>query len=362
MRPWYRIHLSTLFVLAVVFAMLVFINIPGERTGPYAHISYRFYHGWPHHYFDRLGSDYSYWSFAGADKRFHAKALVLNLLAAFCITALVACACELWIRRNGRLLRFGTRSLLVATAFIATPIGLVSNDVRRCAHQQQVLQELGQFGALETTRDLRRFDWLRSIFGEHFHGTIRSVRLTATQPLDRLPDLRPLESLERLHLKTPNIPENLDQVSELTKLTSFNVTLTSLDELDRSRLTELTELPQLNSLQLLASDVVDGDILLISTDTRVSGLAINSPKITEKSLSRLSRLKSLSHLTLHAAVLLDKDIDVPSQFPKLRSMHLLGNGLTTKDADKLHALWPDATSFGATTNSSWEIFFPRRRE
>jgi hypothetical protein len=362
MRPWYKIHFSTLFVLAIVLAGLVFINIPGERTGPYAQISYRFYHGWPYHYFDRLGADYTYWSFNGADKRFHTKALVLNLLAAICIAALVACVCELWIRRNGRLLRFGTRSLLIATALIAAPIGLVSRDVRRCALQQQVLQELGQFGALETTRDRLKFDWLRSLFGDHFHGTIRSVRLTATQPFDRFPDLRSLDSLQRLGLVMPNIPENMDQVAELTNLAGFSVTLTSLDEMDRSRLTELTQLPQLDSLQLLADDIDDGDVSLISTESRISGLAVSSPKITEKSLHRLRQLKSLTRITLHAAVILDLDIAVFSRFPRLRSMHLLGNGLTAKDADKLRVLWPDAMVFGGPTNQSWEAYLPSQHK
>jgi hypothetical protein len=364
MRPWYRIHFSTLFVLAIVLAGLVFINIPGERTGPYARISNRFYHGWPYHYFDRLGSEFTYWSFAGADKRFHTKALVLNLLAVSCIAALVACVCELWIRRNGRLLRFGTRWLLIAIALIAVPIGLVSRDVRRCAHQQQVFQELAQFGAVETTRDLQKFDWLRSLFGDHFHGTIRSAKLSATQPVDRLPDLRSLDSLQRLHLVMPNLPENMDQVAELTNLTGFSVTLTSLDETDRSRLTELTQLPQLDSLQLLVDDIDDGDVLLISAESRVLGLAVSSPRITEKSLHRLSRLKSLTHLTLHAKVILDQDqnIAVFSRFSKLTSMHLLGHGLTAKDADKVRVLWPDASFFGGTPNAFWEILFQRQRE
>jgi hypothetical protein len=76
MRPWYKIHFSTLFVLAIVLAGLVFINIPGERTGPYAQISYRFYHGWPYHYFDRLGADYTYWSF---NRNLHRRARGMRL-------------------------------------------------------------------------------------------------------------------------------------------------------------------------------------------------------------------------------------------------------------------------------------------
>ena len=98
MRPWYQIHFSTLFVLAIVVAALVFINIPGDRMEI---VSNRFYHGWPYHYFDREGSEHSFWSFTGTATRFDGRALLLNVLAAACIVALVACACELWIRRSG---------------------------------------------------------------------------------------------------------------------------------------------------------------------------------------------------------------------------------------------------------------------
>src|SRR5688572_32251007 len=42
-RPWYRFHFSTLGVMALVVAWMVFINIPGERTSI---ISDRLDHGW----------------------------------------------------------------------------------------------------------------------------------------------------------------------------------------------------------------------------------------------------------------------------------------------------------------------------
>src|SRR5688500_13461366 len=104
MRPWYRIHFSTLFVLAMVLAGLIFVNIPGDRTSA---ISTRYFHGWPYHYFERDGSDRSFWSFTGGSPQLNTGALILNALTALCIGGLVAMACEWWIRRNGRLFRFG---------------------------------------------------------------------------------------------------------------------------------------------------------------------------------------------------------------------------------------------------------------
>src|SRR5687768_6235880 len=113
MRPWYRIHLSTLSVLGIVLAGLVFINIPGDR-GP--HWPYRFSHGWPYVYFERSGAADSFWSFAGAATLLHVPELAGNVVVAICIVLLVACPCELWIRKNGRLFRFGIQSMLTATA------------------------------------------------------------------------------------------------------------------------------------------------------------------------------------------------------------------------------------------------------
>jgi hypothetical protein len=366
MRPWYRIHRSSLGVIALVIAWFVFINIPGEQ--PYLLSNDRFEHGWPYCYFDRKGRDHSFWSFAGSTPRFYGEALLLNVLTAFCVTALVACACELWIRRNGRLLRFGTRSLLVATALIAGLVGLVARDVRRCAIQQRALDELAQFGSLDTTRDIRRFDWLRSLVGNHFHGSIHHLRLTATRPVDRLPDLTSLDRLEFLRLEMASIPKNVGVLAAPPSLQHLGFTLTALAETDGSGLTALTELPRLVSLELLGDHVGDNHVLLISTQSRLEALAIASPQITEKSLRQLAKLQRLTHLTLDDAVIQSRDCSVFLGFPSLSSLRFLGNGLTAKDADTLQALWPDAkvdfrgTSAFSSTNPVWETFLGASRD
>lgn len=342
MRPWYKIHFSTMVVMALVAGCLAFINIPGERTSI---VSHRFYHGWPYHYFDREGAQNSFWSFAGTAPTFHGDALLLNVLTALCLVALVACACELWIRRNGRLLRFGTRSLLVATTLIAGLFGLVSRDVRRCMLQRQTLGQLAQYGSLEIGRDLRKFDWLRSLFGDHFHGTVRWVTLSATGPMDQLPDLTLLDSLSSLSLEVENIPENLDHIARFGKL-KVSITLTSLANTDRHKLTAITELPQLYSLGLLGDDIDDSAVSAISSDTQLEWIAIGSPALTVNSLRRLSELKSVRQLTLDQAVVQTQDCSPLLHAPQLSFLIFIGNNTTQKDADKMRALWPDAKVVG----------------
>jgi hypothetical protein len=346
MRPWYKIHFSTLFVLAIVLVVLIFVNVPGEQTSI---VSDRFYHGWPYHYFDREGTPHSFWSFAGTAPHFHGEALLLNVLTAFCLVGLTACACELWIRRNGRLLRFGTRSLIVVTALVAVLVSLVARDVRRSSRQQQALEELAQFGSLETSRDLQKFDWFRSLFGDQFHGSIRRVLLTADRPVHRLSDLSGLETVEGFGLYVPNLPENFEQLSRLPNLKYLSVTLTSAAAADRARLTALTQLPQLYSLGLLGDRVVDEDILQISQESRLEAISIGSSKITAKALRHLSELKSLTSLTLDQNVAQNQDCSVLLQFPGLSYLNFIGNNITQQDADKMRSLWPDAMVIGGTS-------------
>jgi hypothetical protein len=224
-------------------------------------------------------------------------------------------------------------------------LGLVARDVRRCALHQQTLGELAQFGSLEVGRDLRKFDWFRSLFGDHFHGTVRSVALTTSRPMDRLPDLSALDSLVGLNLEAENIPENIDHVADFPKL-KVSMTLTSLADTDRSKLTALSELPQLCSLGLLGDQVDDSAVLLISPDTQLEWISIGSSMLTAKSLTRLRELKSLTQLTLDQEVIRNQDCSPLLQAPQLSFLIFIGKIFTPQDADKMRALWPDAIVVG----------------
>jgi hypothetical protein len=100
----------------------------------------------------------------------------------------------------------------------------------------------------------------------------------------------------------------------------------------------------------------------------VEALAIESPEITAKGLSPLSRLESLTHLTLDQTVIQVPDHTALLQLPKLSFLHVLGNNLTAQDADRLRALWPDAkVEFGGksaftSTNPVWETSLRIERE
>lgn len=366
MRPWYRIHVSTLSILAIVLAWLVFINIPGDQIDPFW--PRRFYHGWPYHYYDRVGEEYSYWSFAqptpwlGKPPRFDTQALLLNALTAICILALVVCPCELWIRRNGRLLRFGIRSMLVVTTMIAVIMGFVAQEVRRCYRQQQAIRELEQLGSVTTNRSRQKYDWFRSFFGAELHGVVTGVDLVTTAPVERLPDLRLLEDITGFGMELANIPENIEQLAELPKLEYLSVKLTSLGGADPSRLVELTSFPELWRLCLAGDEFGDGDIQHISGNTRLESLEIDSSKITDDGLARLSKMSSLVNLTLDESVIKTLDCSVLTRLPKLYRLTFVGKNLAAKDEAKLRSLWPNAKIESGTAWQASEPYITVRME
>jgi hypothetical protein len=306
-------------------------------------------------YLERLGAEHAFWTFAGTTKMFDRAALALNVLAALCIVALVALPCELWIRRNGRLFRFGIRSLFVATALFAVVMGLGVREVHRCYRQQQVLEELAQYGSVATRRQLQKFDWLRSFFGDHTHGTVEYLEVKATRPIDRLPDLRGLADVKRMRLELPNIPENFEQLAELPALKDLDVTLTSINAADRERLTAFSELPQLSGLGVDGDSFDDDCLLRISQQTRIRGLIVFSPNITPKGLASIGELKSLIHLALDDRVMQNSDSAL-LQLPQVPSLLIVGNKLTPQDEMKIRKLWPEARLESGITGDTGENY------
>jgi hypothetical protein len=337
-RPWYRIHRSTFVLLTVVIAGFVFVNIPGDAAPD---LQSHFHHGWPYRYYERIGEQHSFWSFAGKRTEFHAKALLLNVGFTLCVAALVACPCELWIRRNGRLVRFGIRSLLVVTALFAALMGLGARELRRCYEQQQLLQTLSDFGSVTAVRRFQKYDWLRSFFGDYMHGAVSELHVEVLQSIDSLPNLRELEDLEELRLTLANVPANVEQLAELPKLEELYVTLTSIDAAGRERLTAVTEVPQLRFLWLDGEMFDDDSILRFSDRTRMKFLIVDSSKLTEKSVSRLSQMNSLLGLTLNADVGRNEDISDLFQLP-LHFLTFIGNEPSTIGMQGLRQRWPNA--------------------
>jgi hypothetical protein len=351
-RPWYRIHWSTLSVLAGVLAFLVFINIPGDR-GP--HWPYRYSHGWPYVYFERSGGPDAYWTYAGKFTELHQPELIGNVLASICIVMLVACPCELWIRRNGRLFRFGIRSMFFATTLVAVILGLSVREVHRCYRQQRALADLAQFGSIATFRSFREYDWLRSFFGEYAHGSITVVRFTATRPIDRLPDLRALADVEEMEVEMLNVPDNVEVLGALPKLEDLTVRLRTNGDIERKNVATLSELPQLGLLWLSGEACRSSTITAISRRSRIEVLRLDSSSITEAALERLTQIQSLAHVSLHESELQKADA-LLLRLSSLKSISFFGISLSPQDEQRVGSLWPDREIKAGTYADTGENF------
>jgi hypothetical protein len=358
MRPWYRIHCSTLSILAVVLAGFVFINLPGDNLGPWRD---KFSHGWPYVYFQRHGAEGSFWSFTGKGTKFRAPELMGNVLTALCIVALVACPCELWIRRHGRLFRFGIRSMFVVTALVAVVMGLSVQKVQRRYRQQHALAELAQYGSVSTGRRQQPYDWLWSLLGDYAHGTIESVSFAATSPFGRLPDLHDLRDVDEIWLELRNVPAGMEELGELPTLKRLSVKLTSAGRADLKHLTALSEVTQLGFLWLAGDEFDDRTLTAISPRSQVEMLWIESPDIGWTGLRRLGELNALVHVALDERVLQQPD-SVLQVLGNLRSVRFEGNKLTSREEQKVRRLWPNANverrPYGEFRKSSLDVWSP----
>jgi hypothetical protein len=340
MRPWYRIHFSTLAVVGIIFAWMVFINIPADRTlGSRG----RFYHGWPYLYFERNGDPHSWWSFAGGGiPEFHIEALLLNMLVAFCIAALAAFACELWIQRYGRLFRFSILSMLVVTALVASMMGVVVRDLQRSYRQGEVLDELAKLGSVEASRTECRYDWFRSLFGSNLDGTIDGILFISSSPAGAtVPDLSALSDLTSLEWQGVALGSTeLERLSNLPNLKTLVVSVHSLHSESATTLTKLSEHPALLALRLYGDQFDDESVSNISSQSQIKGLGIKSARVTGRSVLHISNLESLEGFYIEGARMRDADFSPLARLLKLKSVMFVNCNLSQADEDQLLERWP----------------------
>jgi hypothetical protein len=340
-RPWYRIHRATFGVIAVVVAWLVFINIPGDRT---LRDTGRFHHGWPYFYIERDGAARSWWSFSGASPEFHVGALLLNILTALCIAALVACACEMWIRRFGRLLRFSIASMLLVTALLAVIMGLVVRDIHRCYRQQETLDPLAELGSLSAVREERRYDWFRSLFGSQFDGIIKRVDVKADSPTGAaVPDLGALNGLTFLNLEGVILGE--EDIEKLATAPALETLILDVREIrgDPEKILQAVSRLSIPWIHLgLAGDSLDDEcVSRLSQESSIKSLAIKSSRVTAGVFRELGEMKSLERLWLEGALVRDADFSPLAKAPKLKEAIFFRCNLSQRDEKNLLALWPD---------------------
>jgi hypothetical protein len=85
----------------------------------------------------------------------------------------------------------------------------------------------------------------------------------------------------------------------------------------------------------------DESVSSLNRRNLIKRLAINSSRITDRSLRRLSEMQSLEEFEIARASLRDADFSQLSTAPKLKLAVFVACNLSKADESKLLALWPD---------------------
>jgi hypothetical protein len=203
-RPWYRLHLSTYFVLLVPLTVLVLVGAPGYKTDDSS-----WEHGWPlvHLVRRELADSFAFapprpsdtppwlrwaqstgaqdgpfalaetsgwrhaagWKQTGTVVVVHKTALAANLLVAAAICAAVAGPYEWWRRRR---FRYSLRSLLVFFLVAAVALGWCRRQANTRGQERTVIEQLEKLGC-EVSERYWGPVWLARLVGEHYPFILR---------------------------------------------------------------------------------------------------------------------------------------------------------------------------------------------
>lgn len=346
-RPLYHLHKQSFAIALLAAAWLVLINFPAE-VKPF---SERVGHGWPRYYYLHDGPIDSYWSFGPAGStppwpailnNLNRSALAHNALIALGIVLVAAVLAELWIRRFGRLFRFGLGAVLAGTALIAVLLGLMRAELQHCLHQQSVLGQLASFANVSVEREPRQYDWIRSLFGQHMPGQVTVLHLEvrdSTPPIP--PGFGSFPELRDLHLDNVVLsPEWVAQIDRLP-LDELQVTASDLHGPRAEVLRSLTAIPILTTLTLSGASFADDDLAAISPPNNLEQLTVRSPKITDRLFGHLVNLPRLKELEFEDADFTGANFAPLLQISHLYMVRFVGCKMSEEDKERLSKLPPN---------------------
>ncbi len=333
-RPWYRLHRRTIAILIPGIAWMFLINVPGEKTPSHSQV----HHGWPFIYFSHPPHGPSYWSFAGlrSPQDLDWLAIALNGLIAVGIAGLVAAACEYWIRRYGRLFRFGLSSLLVVTALIATLLGLALRDLQRCSLQERILNGLSARAGVSVHREPRSLDWLRSLLGHQQPSRVVGLIIISKDgaPLET-PAVGSLSDLRWLRLDNLSLSgEWVDQIARL-RLENLQIELSDIQGNRLEVLRALASVPNLKSLFLRGDTFEDADLAPLASANDLIHFGVVSKRVTGRSLEHLARLEGVRSLEFEDADFTAANFEPLAAIKNLDSAVFAGCKMSSEDEARL---------------------------
>lgn len=236
-RPWWRVHLSTLAVAAVILALFFFLNVPGSSSDP----NWCFLHGWPWVYalssesatqfklsgytFVDFTSRENVWNWTREISEPQVGPLAADIALAMALTAVAMAFWEWRRRRVHKAWHFGLRELLAVMLVAALACGWWASWQAYNARQRAAYSELIELSDSFTPNPYVLVKptygkyvgprWLSHIVGTgplpamFWQGPDLALTVTTgRRSPQRLAALVQLQALERLSLSGPAIDDD----------------------------------------------------------------------------------------------------------------------------------------------------------
>jgi Leucine-rich repeat (LRR) protein len=335
------LHRSTYVVLAVLLAVLLLANVPGQivrapsilgngpHTLPYF-MEDDLQHGWPATYLWRLPNyqpnprggvflDWrSLWTLSRDVERWSWASLSLDLLVGLAVLALGATGYEVWRRRRAKLWQFHLSDLLALVVVASAVLGYWKIHADEYRSQQEALAALKVLD--EDNWQPGGPTWIALLLGDrrfHFLDRVVSVVLGNTEEPQHLARLRYLKRIIGLgeegfqYLRHHPQLEALDcsmvmpkgdqwaclrHVPNLKGLTLYDTAVTDAD------LVHVAGLKKLQHLCLSDNEITDQGLVHLAGLTDLRILSLGGTKITDAGLTHLNGLTSLQELYLSDSV------------------------------------------------------------
>lgn len=389
-RPWYRWGRATYCVAALVAAVLVFFNVPGEivftpdlaldgKYGPHFEFTDDCLHGWPATYLRREAGflqDPPYWemwNLLEGVEEFSALSLFSNAAVAVLVAFLAGTLFEIWRRRRRRLYHLHLIDLLILVSVLAVCGAVYSANRAEFRAEQAVLRSIEESQdpivkshiRIEQLVDwqLGGPSWLRHRGIDAPFAVLDRV-MGAEATGEELEEVRRLHNLRVVRIVGPASNRQLQLLEELPNLQALDMSWVDVDDegvihvdddgvwlkeyfrlpnLPRLRGLNLYDtpfcgeglenIPAIETLDLSGTDVDDHAAQKLAGLHQLRNLCLEGTKVSDDGLRHLSGLKNLEHL--HLGGVSDRGLRHLAPLAQLRSLRFYGEDVTDESVPLL---------------------------
>jgi hypothetical protein len=378
-RPWYRLHLSTWFLVLVATGLAAIMIVPGETdieqvghvyggpSGNYGIFEESFRHGWPWEYYYRreakIFSD-SFenrtkapwlvpraWMLFDSDSNLNSFSyifLMLDIVVGATIVLIATLLFE-WRRRlRTRWFQFTLRELLSLLLIVAILLSWWR------VHHNQRMREMeiaSRFSDRTSwTDEYRGPIFLSRIFGTRiltdFNSYTRFAGLSfrsQQEANDLVSCLKEFGSLEEIDLPSSldakeegNVfDEMLAEISTLKKLRSLTLVCAKITD---AGMKTIANIPKLEELDVGGTEITSRGVQCLKSSLHLVWLDISGTKIDDGAGETLECLKNLVFLDLADTKITDQSVESLGRLTRLTSLDISNTRITEDGYQKLRSL------------------------